>query len=74
MRYIDGTVEADNVNKIALDLEYTFSGEFFKVKTAYIVFMDSTQGRQSRTASSINFFEAQNRLRKPAMWVFFLRQ
>ena len=46
MRYIDGTVEADNVNKIALDLEYTFSGKFFKVKTAYIVFMDSTQGRQ----------------------------
>lgn len=24
MRYIDGTVEADNVSKIALDLEYTF--------------------------------------------------
>lgn len=46
MRYIDGTVEADNVSKIALDLEYTFVGEFFEVKTAYLVFMDSRQGRQ----------------------------
>lgn len=30
MRYIDGTVEADNVNKIALDLEYTFVRRVFQ--------------------------------------------
>ena len=32
MRYIDGRVEADNVNKIALDLEYRFVRRVFRGK------------------------------------------
>ena len=32
MPYIDGRVEADNVNKIALDLEYTFVRRVFRGK------------------------------------------
>lgn len=32
MRYIHGKVEADNVNKIVLDLEYTFVRRVFQGK------------------------------------------
>jgi len=32
MRYIDGKIEADNVNKIVLDLEYTFVRRVFQGK------------------------------------------
>ena len=57
MRYIDGTVEADNVNKIALDLEYTFSGEFFKVKDCiYRVYGFYTRKTKVEQRLQLTFF------------------
>ena len=51
MRYIDGTVEADNVSKIALDLEYTF---VLHISCLWILDKEDN----STTASSINFFQS----------------
>ena len=59
MRYIDGTVEAGNVNKIALDLEYTFVRRVFRGKNCiYRVYGILDKEDNSTTASSINFFQS----------------
>lgn len=55
MRYIDGKVETDNVNKIALDLEYTFVWRVFQGKDCISCLRILHKKDNSRTASSITY-------------------
>ena len=55
MRYIDGKVQADNVNKIVLELDYRFFLRVFQGKDCISILHKEGD---SRTAFSVNFFSS----------------